>query len=639
MPLVGAPIPTTVLPPATAERPGGDAVPTRPPRGHLAGLDGLRALAIGAVMIFHLDPDWLPGGFLGVDIFFVISGFLITTLLVRERERDGSIDLRGFWTRRARRLLPALLVVVPACILIARTVEADLLVGIRRQALGALTFSTNWLEIANGSDYFHSTSPQLFMNFWSLAVEEQFYLAWPLVTIVLLAARRHLGLSWGVLGALVLSVGVGSALLMALRYDPADVTRVYYGTDTHLVGLMLGAAMAMTWAGPTRAGTITPQWHRWRRHVVVGAGVLLAGLLVLADEGSAWTFRLGIPLVSLATALLLLASVDRPGRLRTVLEAPPLRWIGTRSYGIYLWHWPVILVIGQDIPAAAGTASFVWTRVWAVVVTLALADLSFRFVETPVRRLGFGGAMRAAGRTLLRVPPRGRQAAAATVALSGLVLAAVLLTAPEKTSTQATLEDNAAQASAPRETAAVEVAAGNPDFRMPRGQEIDVFGDSMAVGSLHALRYYFPGVQIDAKSNRRWSDGQTQVRSAGDSLRRAVVLAFGTNAGTDEQTVRALIKDIGPDRMVVIVNLHADRLTRITKDNSTLEEIAKDHPNVAIADWDAAVSADPDQLQADGIHPSLSGAHVYAKVIRQAFADLSEQHTGKKVTLEELPMP
>ena len=639
MPLVGAPIPTTVLPPATAERPGGDAVPTRPPRGHLAGLDGLRALAIGAVMIFHLDPDWLPGGFLGVDIFFVISGFLITTLLVRERERDGSIDLRGFWTRRARRLLPALLVVVPACILIARTVEADLLVGIRRQALGALTFSTNWLEIANGSDYFHSTSPQLFMNFWSLAVEEQFYLAWPLVTIALLAARRHLGLSWGVLGALVLSVGVGSALLMALRYDPADVTRVYYGTDTHLVGLMLGAAMAMTWAGPTRAGTITPQWHRWRRHVVVGAGVLLAGLLVLADEGSAWTFRLGIPLVSLATALLLLASVDRPGRLRTVLEAPPLRWIGTRSYGIYLWHWPVILVIGQDIPAAAGTASFVWTRVWAVVVTLALADLSFRFVETPVRRLGFGGAMRAAGRTLLRVPPRGRQAAAATVALSGLVLAAVLLTAPEKTSTQATLEDNAAQASAPRETAAVEVAAGNPDFRMPRGKEIDVFGDSMAVGSLHALRYYFPGVQIDAKSNRRWSDGQTQVRSAGDSLRRAVVLAFGTNAGTDEQTVRALIEDIGPERMVVIVNLHADRLTRITKDNSTLEEIAKDHPNVAIADWDAAVSADPDQLQADGIHPSLSGAHVYAKVIRQAFADLSEKHTGKKVTLEELPMP
>ena len=640
MPLVGAPIPTTAVPaPASAEGRLDGALPPRPPRGHLAGLDGIRALAIGAVMLFHLDPDWLPGGFLGVDVFFVISGFLITTLLVRETERDGSIDLRGFWTRRARRLLPALLVVVPACILIARTVEADLLVGIRRQALGALTFSTNWLEIANGSDYFHSTSPQLFMNFWSLAVEEQFYLVWPLATIVLLWARRRLGLSWGALGAAVLAIGVVSAALMALRYDPADVTRVYYGTDTHLVGLMLGAAMAMTWAGPSRAGTTSAAWHRWRRHIIGGAGVLLAALLVLAQEGSAWTFRLGIPLVSLATAVLVLASVDRPGRLRTVLEAAPMRWIGTRSYGIYLWHWPVILVIGQDIPTAAGTSAFVWTRIWAVVVTLALADLSFRFVETPVRRLGFGGAVGAIGRRLLRVPPRARQITAASVALSVLVLAAVLLTAPDKTSTQTTLESNAAQAAAPRATQAVEVATGNPDFRMPQGKEIDVFGDSMAVGSLHALRYYFPGIQIDAKSNRRWSDGRERVAVAGDSLRRAVVLAFGTNAGSDEQTIRALLDDIGPDRMVVIVNLHADRLSRIAEDNATLAEIAKDHPNVAVADWDGAVSADPDQLQADGIHPSLSGSHVYAKVIRQAFADLSEEHTGKAVTLKELPMP
>ncbi|MDN5718208.1 MAG: acyltransferase, partial [Janibacter sp.] len=151
----------------------------RSARGYLAGLDGLRALAVVAVVIFHLDPAWLPGGFLGVDIFFVISGFLITTLLVRERRDTGRVDLRGFWTRRARRLLPALLVVVPAAILIARTVEADLLVGVRRQALGALTFSTNWLEIAQGSNYFAASSPQLFMNFWSLAVEEQFYLFWP----------------------------------------------------------------------------------------------------------------------------------------------------------------------------------------------------------------------------------------------------------------------------------------------------------------------------------------------------------------------------------------------------------------------------------------------------------------------------
>ncbi len=639
MPLVGAAIPTTT-PAQDTSRPLPDGVlPARPPRGHLAGLDGLRALAIVAVVLFHLDPAWLPGGFLGVDVFFVISGFLITTLLVREREQSGTVDLRGFWTRRARRLLPALLVCVPACILIARTVEADLLVGIRRQALGALTFSTNWLEIAGGSDYFHSTSPQLFMNFWSLAVEEQFYLVWPLATIALLAVRRHLGLSWGAIATAVLGIGVVSAVLMAVRYDPDFVTRVYYGTDTHLVGLMLGAAMAMSWAGPTRAGTTSPTWHRYRRHLLVAAGLVLIALLALADEGSAWTFRLGIPLASLATAVLLLGAVDRPGRLRSTLELAPLRWIGTRSYGIYLWHWPVILVIGQDLPSAAGTGEFVWTRAWAVLVTIAIADLSFRLVETPVRRLGFGGALRALGRSLHWATPRARQVGAGVIVVSGLVLAVVLLTAPDKTSTQATLEENAAQAAAPRASTEDQVDEGNPDFTMPKGSQIDVFGDSMAVGSVHALRYYFPGVQIDAKSNRQWSDGQRAVEQAGDSLRRAVVLAFGTNAGTDERTVRALLDEIGPDRMVVLVNLHADRLSRIEGDNDTLEAIAKDYPNVAIADWDAAVAKDPSQLQADGIHPSLSGAHVYSKVIRQAFADLSEKHTGKPVRLKELPMP
>ncbi|GAA3619263.1 acyltransferase family protein [Marihabitans asiaticum] len=596
-------------------------------------------MAIVAVLLFHLDPDWLPGGFLGVDVFFVISGFLITTLLVREREGTGRIDLPAFWTRRARRLLPALLVVVPACILIARTVEADLLVGIRRQALGALTFSTNWLEIAQGSDYFHATSPQLFMNFWSLAVEEQFYLFWPLVTVALLAVHRRLGLRWGVIAGVVLGFGVISATLMAVRYDPADVTRVYYGTDTHLVGLMLGAALALAWAGPSRAGTTTPRWHAWRRGIVLGSLVTLGALLVLAGEGSSWTFRIGIPAASLATALLILAAVERPGALRSTLELAPLTWIGRRSYGLYLWHWPVILVIDQDLPTAPGSGQYVWTRLWAVLVTVALADLSYRFVETPVRQLGFAGAARAVGRRALSAAPRARHIAVGASVAATVALLAVLLTAPDKTSTQATLEANAAEAAAPRQTEEAPAKGDEADFTMPRGSEIDVFGDSMVVGSVHALRYYFPGIQIDAKSNRRWSDGTERVAAAGDSLRRAVVLAYGTNAGTDEEAVEALLEEIGPERMVVLVNLHAERLSRVEGDNETLHAIAEQHPNVVVADWHGAVSDDPDQLQADGIHPSLTGAHLYAKVIRAAFAELSESRTGTPVELEELPVP
>nr|WP_257910136.1 acyltransferase [Janibacter limosus] len=395
------------------------------------------------MVVFHLDPSWLPGGFLGVDVFFVISGFLITTLLVRERRDTGRVDLRGFWTRRARRLLPALLVVVPAAILIARTVEADLLVGVRRRALGALTFSTNWLEIARGSNYFAATSPQLFMNFWSLAVEEQFYLFWPLVMLGLLTLHRRFALTEGALATIVLGVGVASAVLMALTYDGANATRAYYGTDTHLFGLMLGAAPAIVWTGPLRAYTTNPRWGAHRRWFVGGAIATIAALFLLAGEEHARTFVLGIPLVSVATAVLLLAAVERPGKVRAVLELPPLARIGQRSYGIYLWHWPVILIVARDIPTNAGTPGFVWTRVWAVVVTLAVADLSFRFVETPVRRLGF----RETGRRILGAFALLRSVRTRRIVLGGVVAGApvpgvVLVTAPDTTTTQRTIEQN-----------------------------------------------------------------------------------------------------------------------------------------------------------------------------------------------------
>ena len=334
----------------------------------------------------------------------------------------------------------------------------------------------------------------------------------------------------------------------------------------------------------------------------------------------------------------MLAAVDRPGALRSVLELPPLAWIGQRSYGIYLWHWPVILIVAQDIPTTAGTSAFVWTRVWAVVVTLALADLSFRFVETPVRRLGF----REAGRRVLRTftllrSVRARRIVLGGVVASALVLGIVMVTAPDTSTTQRTIEDNQARAAAPRKTEPAPTFSGTESFTMPKGDEIDVFGDSMVVGSVPALEYYFPGIQIDARSNRRWSDGLAAIESAGSSLRRAVVLAFGTNAGTDPETVEKILDEIGEDHMVVIVNLHADRLSRIDGDNEALREIAAKHPNVALADWDGAVTGE--DLQADGIHPSLGGAHTYAATIRQALADLSEKHTGTPVELKELPRP
>jgi peptidoglycan/LPS O-acetylase OafA/YrhL len=640
---------------AVVAAPGGDArvgdreAPARPPvaTGRLAGLDGLRALAILAVLAFHLDPSWLPGGFLGVDVFFVVSGFLITTLLVRERVASGRIDLTGFWSRRARRLLPALLVCVPASVLLARLSEGDLLVGIERQVLGAFTFTSNWLEIGAGSDYFAATSPQLLMNLWSLAVEEQFYLLWPLAVLGLLAVTRRPE----VRAASALGLAVVSAALMAVRLDPDSPTRVYYGTDTHVMGLMLGAALAFVYAAPHRAWTTSTWWAEHRRQVAAVALVTLLGLMALAGEDSALTFRGGILLASVATTALVLVVVERPGRLRSLLELPPARWVGARSYGIYLWHWPVFLVIGQDLPVAPGGPTYLLTRLWCVVVTVVVADLSYRFVETPVRRHGFAGAARRATDRLRRLGTRGARVVWSVVVLLVVALVAVLMTAPDRTSTEELIAANEAElvAAAPTPTGSAASAATTTATKktptavpavwtMPKGSEIDAFGDSMMVGAIHAMRYYLPKVRVDAKSNRTWREAPGLVSARGDSLRRAVVLAFGTNAGTDEKAIRRTLAEIGPNRMVVIVTEHGG-FARAETDNEQLRAIVAGMPNVRLADWDAALAGTSGQLQPDGIHPSLKGSHLYAKTVRQAFAELSQAHTGRPVRLKNLPMP
>ncbi|GAB3058152.1 hypothetical protein GCM10027053_19920 [Intrasporangium mesophilum] len=638
---------------ATSQRPEGRARP-----GRIEGLDGLRALAIVGVLVYHLNASWLPGGFLGVDVFFVVSGFLITTLLVREHRRTGRVALSSFWVRRARRLVPALVLCVLVSVLMARLVSQDLLVSIERQVLGALTFSTNWVEITAGSSYFDQTAPQLFMNFWSLAVEEQFYLLWPFVTIVLLATAGRVRVGVAVVA------GAASALLMALQFVPgSDATRVYYGTDTHLVGLMVGVAVAFAWASPRLSQRVLPsRWGRFGPYAVPLAAAALLAEMVLLDEESTLTFRGGIALASVATAVLVMGVLDRrPGRLtlwQRMVSHPAPTWVGARSYSIYLWHWPVILLVALDNPAAPGTTSFWLTRLWCVVVTLALADLTFRLVESPFRTRGFRGVA-AMGRTRIGgLGRRAKQAVAVGAAVLAVTTAVVLATAPDMSETARMLAANEADAqpdspagsttAAPRTGTAPSTApsaapstapiARNASFTMPAGPEIDAYGDSIMVGSLQALRYYFPGIRIDAKSNRRWSDAVTQVTERGADNRRAVILAFGTNAGVDEDEADKVLDLLGPNRMVVLVNIMGP-FSRIDTDNTTLDLIARDRPNVIVADWASAVRAHPEQVQSDRVHPTIKGAHLFSKTVRQALADLSERHTGKQVVLKELPIP
>ncbi|RMH72593.1 MAG: acyltransferase, partial [Actinomyces sp.] len=383
---------------------------------HVAALDGLRGVAVAAVVAYHVRPDLVPGGFLGVDVFFVLSGYLITSLLLAEHRRTGRIDLAAFVRRRVRRLLPALFVVVAASVVWgALVLEGAELDRLREQVWSTCTYLTNWQLVATGESYFGAfVVPSPLRHAWSLAVEEQFYLVWPLTVVVV--AR------WGrrAVGVVALVAAGISAVVLAATFDAADPSRAYFGTDSRILEPLIGAALAAAAplarvAHPDRIAALRlPVARRVGGVVVAGTGLVLAAAFLGADDRGAAYYRGGAVAVAVASGLLVVAlAADVPGA--RVLAWRPLVAVGTISYGIYLWHWPVLVAVRHAEPDPGTAASLA-----AVGASVALAAASYHLLERPVRRhrrLASGSA--GAGRltvAMALVP------ALALVAAAGIVL-------------------------------------------------------------------------------------------------------------------------------------------------------------------------------------------------------------------------
>jgi peptidoglycan/LPS O-acetylase OafA/YrhL len=442
-----------------------DGVTTQP-YAYRPALDGVRAFAVVAVLAFHGGVGFLPGGFLGVDAFFVLSGFLITSLLLAESARSGRIDLPAFWGRRARRLLPALLVMLVAVAAVSRVlVPAPEWPGLRADALAAVAYLANWRMMDRGGDYFAATAPPSpLQHTWSLGIEEQFYLLWPLVLLAVMAlVRRPAARPRAVLG-LCVAGGVASALAAAVLYDPRHVDRDYYGTDTRAVALLVGCGLAALLAGRPAEGDA-------RRHRLLGglalAGVVLtAALWATAGGGAGWLYRGGLTVAALATAAVIAHAVASPrSPTARFLSLAPLVAIGRISYGLYLWHWPLFQWLSGSRTGLTGTPLLAAR----FAATAAVAVASYLLVEMPIRT-----ARWPRGRPLVATGAAASAAAAtAAVAVLATVPPAVPAPAPPISLAQALA---GTPGPAPSSPAPIDRPGRRPGA-LPR---IDVFGDSVA---------------------------------------------------------------------------------------------------------------------------------------------------------------
>jgi peptidoglycan/LPS O-acetylase OafA/YrhL len=584
--------------------------------GRIDALDGIRAIAVTAVVVYHLFPDALPGGFLGVDVFFVLSGYLITRGLAQRIASGKGLGLARFWWRRTLRLLPALGVMLVVVAAVTGIVGGPAAVRLRPQLVAALTYTSNWYQAGAGLSYFERTEPPVLQHLWSLAVEEQFYLVWPplLIAIVLLArsARAAAGVT-AVLAA-------ASAVAMAVTFVPGeDPSRLYFGTDTHGFSLLIGgvAALVSLIPGVWAARWLTaPSDGREKAHrlVVVSALAVCVLGMVLIGETSTFAYRGGIVLVDLAAAIAVV-SVALPGQAAPFLGSRPLVWVGRRSYAIYLWHWPLIVLLATGATIPEGTRA-----VLVVGLSLGLAALSWTYVERPVQRLGLLGC---AKRFAQHLRSGGFVPVAGTVVVAITVWAAAggIVRSPATTSAESYV---AAGQDAIGAAAEVQVAPDGPaDPRRPLGKQTTVIGDSVTLASAKGLLAVLPGIDIRAEIGAQMWDAPDVVGllQASGELRPVVVIALGTNGDFNSGTIDEVVEAAGPGHLFVFVTAHADR-DWIPSVNAKLRGLAKGRRSIAVADWDAAASEVTD-FASDGIHPGPQGGRAFAGVVEDAIASLA----------------
>ena len=628
---------------------------------YLPGLDGLRAIAVIAVILYHANKSWVSGGFLGVEVFFVISGYLITMLLINESQENGKINFKAFWMRRARRLLPALWTLLIGVTTYCALFERDTLGNLRGDVVAAFVYGFNWFQIWVGTSYFSAFGFVPLRHLWSLAVEEQFYLVWPVLIAVVLKVfgRRPL-----LLGTLFFAASIAVSIYVAKTFEPgangsvletpdhyialfghavSKVDFLFLGTLGRSGGLLIGSALAFWWK-PSMFHSDHPTSERFIVSVVGWAGVLGLGAMLWSfhdvveggvdggTSGYAPLFQGGFLLVGLASIAIIAAAVHPHTVLATrVLGNSVLVYIGQRSYGLYLFHWPIFQFYRQFAGRGLNVVEFVLLFALALVVT----EVSYRFIEMPVRSGGLREAWDKFRHSRLDSDREKRQ----SIIALGVVVAVVPIFALVSLATAQIKLDDIGQSLADGESGVVNVMTSTtivastmttiasddttviaPQTTTLDGQVIEIIaiGDSVMLGAANVLTER--GITVDALKSRPFR----QALEIGNYLKSVnrlgeiVIIHLGTNNYVDQKTLDEIMVPLADVDTVVFVTNHVPSKKWQDPNNVLMRAMPDKYGNVKILDWYTIAEAHPEYLYGDKIHLNPEGQAVYADLIMQA---------------------
>lgn len=611
-------------------------------RRYITGLDGIRAIAVIMVLAYHLKLALFKSGFLGVTVFFVLSGYLITGILISEVEEERTIDLKNFWLRRIRRLVPAVMSMAVVIIFVSAVVNRIIFTKGCKDFLASVLGFNNWWQIFNKVSYFEAAGvPSPFTHCWSLAIETQFYLIYPLILLgiyKLVKSRGEGRANRGLLFAgVTLLLALISVILMIVLFDPQqDASRVYYGTDTRAFSLLFGALLAILWEY-----RMVPRRLSASVNMVLGSvsfAVLLVMTIAINGSSNFW-YRGGQFVGTILTVLVIYTVSGRKTWLSRFLSNPVLKWIGDRSYSIYLWHYPIILLISKGIKASW------WITLIEIVLSVVLAELSYRFIETPIRHGIIGKYL-----NILRSRPKSRQekkrqvqvarrslkVMAGTFVLTvSLILCMVFVPkknaldtlqkreSKAKETGKMTEEQLAKQKANGSESDDTICTADLTDDEILEGLNLLLIGDSIAVDVTDDFYEMFPNSVSDTKIGRITSLGKQVLDSYIDEKKwegEGVIFASLSNSPINGE-LEAIREKIGKDMPLFLTTVRIPHDTFEEESNSKIKKFVEENDHTYLIDWYAVSEGHDEYFDADDTHLLSAGAKAYAKCIKEAVLD------------------